>query len=148
MGRYDDVLQFLAAHEDKHEARMNRRTRLKPAEISKLRSTFPGIPEDYLDYLAEIGWGSFRECQYTVFSGLIDPIEIFDSETAASLERRVLCFGVSFSGDPGGFLPDENWELVEILHETLEICHTQKSFHAFIREQMLMGEDGKDLCGR
>lgn len=144
MGRYDDALEFLAAHEDKRETRMNRRTTLTTAEITELCDEFPGIPEDYLDYLTEVGWGSFRECQYMVYGGLIDPDEIFDAETVATFNQRVVCFGDNFSGDPGGFLPDENWNVVEIWYGSL-IYETNKTFGAFIREQMLMDENGNDL---
>ena len=145
MGRYDDALEFLAVHEHKRETRKNRRTTLNAAEIAELRTGYPDIPEDYLDYLSEIGWGSFRECQYVVYDGPIDPGDIFDSETVTSLKKRVLCFGDNFSGDPGGFLPEEGWQVVEIWHDSLDIYETSKTFGEFIREQMLMDENGNDL---
>ena len=145
MAQYDDVLQFLTAHEENTESQMNDRTPLSVAEISEIRNQYPSIPEDYLDYLTEVGWGAFRECQYAVYRGLIDPSDIFDTATAASFQKRVLCFGDNFAGDPGGFLPDENWAVVEIWHDSLDIYETNKSFGRFIREKMMMDESGNDL---
>jgi hypothetical protein len=145
MARYDDVLEFLATHENERETRMNRRTTLTAAEIGELRTAYPGIPDDYLDYLTEVGWGSFRECQYMVYGGPIDPDEIFGAQAVAVFGKRILCFGDNFSGDPGAFLPDEDWKVVEIWHDSLDIHQTNKNFGAFIREQMLMDENGNDL---
>lgn len=148
MGRYDDVLDFLAKHERKREARMNQRTTFTADELQAIRTKYPGVPDDYLDYLAEVGQGAFRECQYAVYGGFTRPDEVFDAESAASLGKRVLCFGDNFSGDLGGFLPDEDWKVVEIWHDSMTIYETNQSFEAFIRQQMLMGEDGTDLRGR
>ena len=83
-----------------------------------------------------------------VYGGLIDPDEIFDAETVASFNKRILCFGDNFSGDPGAFLPDENWRVVEIWHDSLDIYDPNQTFGAFIRDKMLMDENGNDLRGR
>ncbi|MBT3290758.1 MAG: hypothetical protein HN849_25550 [Victivallales bacterium] len=145
MGRYDDVLDFLARHEDENETEMNSRKVLSPEELQGIRTQYSGVPDDYIDYLAEVGFGAFRECQYAVLSGFIEPSDIFDAETVGSLGKRVLCFGDNFTGDPGGFLPDDGWKVVEILHESIEIHDTGKPFGAFIRNQMLMDEQGNDM---
>ncbi len=70
MGRYDNEIRFLASHENTRESRMNRRTPLTVEEAAALRRKHPGIPDDYIDYLTEIGWGPFRECQYMVYGGI------------------------------------------------------------------------------
>ena len=121
MGQFDDAIAFLAEHEDASETRMNKRTTLTDSEVDAIREEHTGIPEDYLAYLNEIGWGSFRECQYMVYGGLTDPEDIFDKETVAQFGKRVLLFGDNFSGDPAGFMPDENWKVVELWHDSIEI---------------------------
>jgi hypothetical protein len=145
MGRFDNLIKFLATHEDPKKRRMNRRTTISPDEVSALRAQYPGIPNDYIAYLTEIGWGSFRECQYMVYRGPIKPESMFGVDVAQSLQKRVLCFGDNFSGDPGCFLPDSDWAIAEIWHDDLQLVETNKSFAIFIREQMLMDEDGNDL---
>ena len=94
MGMFDDAIAFLAEHEDESESERNERTTLTQSEIDEIRKQHPGIPSDYLAYLKEIGWGSFRECQYVIYSGLTDPEDIFGEETAARFgDKRVLLFG-------------------------------------------------------
>lgn len=103
MGMFDDAIAFLAKHEDASER--NERTTLTQSEIDEIRREHPEIPDAYLAYLKEIGWGSFRECQYVIYSGLTDPEDIFGEETAARFgDKRVLLFGDNYSGDPAGFL--------------------------------------------
>ncbi len=145
MGRYDDVIDFLAKHEDKKEGQMNRRETLSGDDLSALHSQHSGIPDDYIDYLAEVGYGAFRECQYAVYGGFIEPSFIFGDDRAALLDKRILLFGDNFCGDPAGFVPDEDWAVVEIWHDSMQIYETDMTFESFIREQMLMDETGNDL---
>ena len=145
MGKYEDVLRFLAKCEDSSEAQMNARNKYDPKRIQEVVHEYAGIPQDYVAYLAEVGAGAFRECQYVVYDGFIDPDEIFDAETAATFGKRVLCFGDNFSGDPAGFLPDEDWNVVELWHDSLESFEPNQTFGEFIREKMLIGPDGNDL---
>lgn len=145
MRNYDDVLNFLANTEAPTESRMNTRRVFSADEVLELQRRFPGLPRDYLDYLAEVGSGAFRECQYVVYDGFIDPKTLFGPEVVACFGKRILCFGDNFSGDPACFLPDEDWSLVELWHDSLYLYDPQKSFGEFIREKMLMGPDGTDL---
>lgn len=145
MGQFDDAITFLAKYEDKSKRRMNKRTMLRSFETDAIRDEHPGIPEEYLAYLKEIGWGPFRECQYMVYGGLMDPEDIFDKETIAQFGKRVLLFGDNFSGDPAGFLPDESWKVVELWHDSINVYDPKQSFGTFIRGKMLIGEDGSDL---
>ena len=145
MGRFDNAIKFLASHEDPKKRRMNRRTTISLEEVHAIRAQHIGIPNDYIDYLTEIGWGSFRECQYMVYRCPIKPESIFGVDVTRSLKKRVVCFGDNFSGDAGCFLPDSDWAIAEIWHDDLKLVETNKSFTTFIREQMLMDENGSDL---
>ena len=145
MGKYDDVLQFLAKYEDSSESQMNARTTLTSDAAMKLEREFPGLPRDYIDYLIDVGSGAFRECQYAVYDGFIDPGDIFDAETAASFGKRILCFGDNFSGDPADFLPEEDWRVVELRHDSLDSHDPEQTFGEFIRDKMLMDSDGNGL---
>jgi hypothetical protein len=147
MALYDDVKAFLARVEDPGEKRMNERTRLSAKQIAKLREDYPGIPEEYLAYLREVGWGAFRECQFMVYSGLSTADKILGEGVFPSREPEleILCFGDDFSGDLSGFLPRRRWAIVEVWHDDGTVDRVKKPFGKYIREQMLMGPGGKDL---
>ncbi len=144
MGRYDDVVQFLSRCEaqQREGQKMTARCRHTPDEVGRLRDRYPGIPEDYLDYLAEVGDGGN---EYAVYNGLVGPEDIFGSR-ADAFGKRLLCFGDNFMGDVGAFLPDEGWAVVELVHEDMSICPTEQSFAQFIRSVMDIGASGEDPC--
>lgn len=133
--------------ENPKKQRMNSRKRLTAREADKMKRQFPGVPEDFLAYLREVGAGAFRECQYTVYGFLGTPDE---SLGAGVLYRQdpsiaVLCFGDNFSGDLSGFLPEARWAVVELWHDDGTLYRVKKAFGKYIRDQMLMGPRGKDL---
>jgi hypothetical protein len=147
MALYDDVIEFLARVEDPKKHRMNTRKRLTAREVNQLRREYPGVPEDFLAYLSEVGAGLFRECQYTVYGFLGTPNEILGEGVLELKEPsiRVLCFGDNFSGDMAGFLPEKRWAVVEVWHDDGIPCRVKKPFRSYIKEKMLMGPRGKDL---
>lgn len=145
---YDDAAAFLERHEDPRDRRVNERTRLSKAEAEELGSRFPGIPTEYLEYLRQIGWGAnIRECQFKVYAEPMLAADFIGEDAAECYgpERgRVLCFGDNYSGDFSGFLPSENWAVVELWHDDGTLWRTKKTFGEYIRECMLMGPDGTD----
>ncbi len=86
---------------------------MPPTEINKLRSSFPGIPEDYLQYLEGVGHGNIGEWNFKVYSGPIDASEIYDPTTAESLAGIVLV-GDNFSGEVVGYNTRNQWQIGEI----------------------------------
>ncbi|MCR4033133.1 MULTISPECIES: SMI1/KNR4 family protein [Flavobacterium] len=124
---------------------VNKRETLNPEEINNLLSEYPKLPEDYLIYLQEIGSGSFRESQFNITSSLFD-LEDLGLEDHYELKANVYFFGDNFSGDFSGFDFDKNdGKVVEFWHESGELYYTNKSFQTYIREQMLMNEEGKEI---
>jgi hypothetical protein len=145
---YSDVAAFLARVENARERKMNERTPLSSDEIAEVLARFPGVPRDYIDYMREIGWGSFRECQFMVYGDLATPNDMIGEEAAACYgdsREEVLCFGDDFSGDMSGFLPKQGWAVVELRHDSGSLRRMGKPFGQYIREQMLMGPRGEDL---
>ena len=142
---YANVVAFLKRVENPKRAKMNRRTRISPQKAAGLRKQFPGIPEDYLVYLREVGWGSFRECRFMVYSEPDTPDAILGKGAFDWLKpsTRVLCFGDNFSGDLVGFLPDEEWAVVELWHDSSAVNRVEKPFGKYIRDRMGMGENGE-----
>ena len=145
MSTFSDVCIFLSKVEDVTCSDENIRTLLSPEEISKIKLEYPLIPQEYLSYLEEVGSGSFRECQYMVYNNLMEPEFFFGEGITSKLGKKILCFGDNFSGDPAGFLPDENWKIVVIWHDDLSINYTNQTFSEFIRKAMCMGINGIDL---
>lgn len=145
MGHYDDALAFLKRVEQPDRSPAPRR-RLGPKEIGKLCREHPGVPQDYLDYMAEVGYGSFRESQFMIYSGLTTLRATFgDGVLVAEPGVRFLGFGDNFGGDASGFLPDEKWVVAEWWHEDGTYYRTKQTFGRYIRACMLMGPNGGDL---
>jgi len=134
---YNLEIEFLKKVENN-----SNRIALTANQIKDLLSEFPKLPEDYIAYLKEIGSGSFRNCQFNIASSLFN-LEDLGLEDHYELKSNIWFFGDNFSGDFSGFDFDRNdGKVVEFWHESGELYYTNKPFQTYIREQMLMDEDG------
>ena len=142
--KYSTELAFLSLVE-KTDDETNHRNILSNSEIELLKSEFRSIPDDLVDYLQEIGSGSFRECQFRVHYRLFD-LRDLGLEDVYQLKDGIKFFGDNFAGDFAGFDFKGNPSLVvEFWHEEGTIFETRKTFKEYIREQMLLGPNGQDL---
>ena len=117
------------------------RTKLNYDEIEKIKNEHKNIPDDYLDYLKEIGWGSFRECRFMVFG---KPSKLDDIGVGTDIdETGLIFFGDNFAGDFYGFNLKNSEKVIEWDHSLDEINETGKTFREFIRGMMGMGEDAQ-----
>lgn len=140
---YEVEIKFLNEHEDPSEKTNKDRVKLSDDVITALTSESPGLPEEYLMYLKEIGWGTFRECQFGVF----EPICYFEDLYDVGIEfepKRYLSFGHNFSGDTSLFDIENNHAIVQFWHDSYEFYEENKSFKQYIRECMLIDENGND----
>ncbi|MED4462282.1 SMI1/KNR4 family protein [Metabacillus fastidiosus] len=95
------------------------------------------IPQDYTDFLKEVGYGSVGNAYFMFYEGLIEAEEIFDTEENEEL-NNVLLLGDNLSGDAVGFLTTDNWSIVEVWHEDLSIVlRKEKTFKQFVRNVFL-----------
>jgi hypothetical protein len=147
MAMFGDAIEFLARAENPKKKRQNNRKQLTASETKKLKRGFPGVPDDFVAYLREVGAGSFRQCQFTVYGFLGTPDQILGKGVLLRKDPSipVLCFGDNFSGDLSGFLPEDNWAVVELWHDDGTLYRVKKPFGVYIRERMLMGPNGEDL---
>jgi hypothetical protein len=122
----------------------NKRTLVTTEKLNELKANHPGLPDEYLVYLKNIGWGDFRECGYMIYSGLLT-LDSIGLSKAYPLKEKVVFFGDNFSGDMAGFNLDNNYSIVELWHESGDLHETRLSFRKFIRGQIGMGLLGKDL---
>ncbi|GHU38431.1 hypothetical protein FACS1894172_21870 [Spirochaetia bacterium] len=120
----------------------NNRIKLTDEEINNIKNEHKNIPDDYLKYLQNIGFGTFRESQFMIYKNLKTLFDI-GIETENDEYNKLIFFGDDFSGDLSGF--DLNGNVVEYWHASDEIYETDKSFKEYIREQMLMDNNGNDL---
>ena len=127
----DRIAARLAEAEAKGERFESNRDLVNPDSAAEIRAKFPGIPEDYLAYLQQIGAGSFLSCSYAIYSSPIRPEDVFGSRDP-SWPDDLLVFGDNFSGDLGVFEPSSGWAVGELWHEYRTIVRSEKSFFEFI----------------
>lgn len=84
--------------------------RVAPPELDLIRRRHPDVPDHYLAFLQEVGWGSLCGT-FMLYSGLVEPGEIFDPQTAAELDGLIF-FGDNFAGWVVGFDTRRDWQLV------------------------------------
>lgn len=142
--RYKEEISFLEKVEDKKDAEINKREKLTDTEIEKIRKQYQDIPQDYLEYLREIGYGTLRECQFMVYEGLETIEDILGYEVEGLENKKFLIFGDNYSGDFSGFLIEEEWKVAEFWHDCEELHICGQTFQEYIKEQMLMDENGED----
>jgi hypothetical protein len=103
-------------------------------KLQVLRTRYPGIPEDYLEFLAEIGWGAFGDSYFAVYSGPIKAESIYDPVTAGRF-KTLLMIGDDFSGCNAAFDTMRSWAIVEINSANMEVELIAKTFDTFIRSK-------------
>ncbi len=48
-------------------------------QIASFQAQYPGLPRDYLDYLGSVGWGQIAGNSFMIYSGPLEPAEIYES---------------------------------------------------------------------
>ncbi|WP_298468827.1 SMI1/KNR4 family protein [Psychrobacillus sp. FSL K6-4046] len=95
-------------------------------------------PQEYKDFLMEMGFGAVSDGYFMFYSGLIEADEIYDAKENPEI-KNILLFGDKFSGDAMGFLTNEEWAIVEIWHEDLYICRrVEANFYEIVRKAFAM----------
>lgn len=141
---YQKEIEFLNSVEEIDNIQ-NRRVKLSKTQIDNLKKGTKELPEDYILYLEEVGVGNFRECQFNVHENLFT-LKDLGLDEHYDIKSSIKFFGDNFSGDFSGFdFDNEDGKVVEFWHEDGTIYETEKTFKQYIREQMLMDENGNDL---
>ncbi|KQO14706.1 SMI1/KNR4 family protein [Paenibacillus sp. Leaf72] len=112
--RYNNIKSLIRDNASSHSFEA-----LSEAEI-KRELEVEGIPEDYIAFLREVGYGTVNRNDFNFYSGLVEVDEIlghlYDEDSHPEL-KDVLLFGDNFAGDAVGFLITDNWAIVEIWHD-------------------------------
>jgi hypothetical protein len=144
---YKSESEFLKKVEDSND-NTNKKELLSDEQLNIIIEKHPNVPQDYVAYLREIGAGNFRESQFVVQSFLFN-LETLGLDEHYEIKSNIWFFGDNYCGDFSGFDLDLNDGLVvEFLHEFGEVFNTNKTFKQYIRDQMLIDENGKDLRGK
>lgn len=127
MGRFEDIKQSLT----------DQTANLIP--ISKdlsdqLQSTHPGLPEDFLEFLSEIGAGEIGDGVFMLYNGLVQPVDIYGPEASEPL-RSVLLFGDDMQGYCVGYTISD-WKVWEINPLDWSLSPLADTFEQFIRDQL------------
>jgi len=142
---YEQEIKFLNVKEDPEDETNHQRELLSDEEISKLLAQYPKLPDDYIEYLKQVGWGSFRECQYMVHEP-ISPLASFadmyflaDNPPDCDMDNY-LVFGDDFCGDLG-LINLKTQQVAVLLHESTEIYEITVPFYEFIRKAILIDDE-------
>lgn len=134
---FEEELHFLNQVEDKNDECYGERDTYDTNTIEKLKIEFPNLPNDYFCYLQEIGWGSFRECSFMVYSSPANLQEFGVGDLYVNIPANYIFFGDDMSGDYAGFdITATKDEVIELWHEDETIYQTKKTFKQYIREKM------------
>ncbi len=138
MVRYTDLIPKIKASSTEHfqqafGAVEHRQVPLQ--EIDAIRKKFPGIPEDFLDYLAEVGEGIIGDAACDIFIPryLKEMHDEDHIDVEIDLTTNLVCFAANDDGFTA-FLPDNDWQIVGAYHAFSEIeVSVRNSFEEYIR---------------
>jgi hypothetical protein len=106
-----------------------------PTETARISAQFPGVPDDYLQFLQRLGSGEIGVGKYTLYGGLVPPEEIY-GELPPELEHLVL-LGDDMQGYCAGF-DTRTWQVVEVDPTTMEPNPVADTFEKFIRQRIAL----------
>lgn len=121
MSRFDDVRGRIAS--------IDALARSSRAGVEIIRARYPGLPDDYLDFLVEVGSGDLGEFQ--LYSGPVPAPEMYPSGTGALAE--VLLVGDDFQGYCFGFDRASGFRLVEVSPCGEVDATVESAFGTFVR---------------
>jgi hypothetical protein len=140
---YEEESKFLLSVENRNNE-SNNRDLFTDSECDELRNKFPGLPEEYLSYLKEIGANSAREDQYMIYW---NPALSHEDERFSWYDNKnksYLVIGDDFSGNLYALDIESSFSPVLLDHECMEEFPHKGTIKSFFREMMLLDEDGSD----
>lgn len=107
------------------------------SSVASLEALYPDIPDDYVRFLLEVGYGSIGQCRFMIYSGPVKPRDIYDEETAESL-KGLLLIGDDFSGYCVGYATESGWTIGEVNQNgVFRPLRNISSFSKFVENRFL-----------
>ena len=103
-------------------------TPVSPQELTELRERYPQVPDQFIEFLANVGFGEIGDCRYMIYNGVAEPYMVY-GETEGL--ERLLLFGDDFSGWNAGF-DKVTGRVFEIGHERMSVEEVAEDFRSFI----------------
>jgi hypothetical protein len=128
MSAYDDLVRLKGSGTP-----LDRLVPLESAKIADLKATFAAVPDDYVSFLQEVGFGELGEAAYMLYGGLVAPEEIY-GEPDERL-NGVLLFGDDFQGYNTGF-ETSTGTVVEIDPINHQVTPVALTFDVFMRRKI------------
>lgn len=100
-------------------------------DAMQLKVQFRDVPEEYVQFLLDIGYGHFGNCLFSLYPGLMEPSEFYPDDVLNEMDG-LMVFGADFNGTSYAFDFKANCGIVEIT-PTLRINRIDGSFEEFIR---------------
>lgn len=122
-------------------------TRLSSHEASTVAAEYPGIPEDYLCLLREVGWGSFGDQAFALYSGPATWQSIFSEAHPGGLD--IILLGDDFAGYHVGYLRTvDRYMLVELDHVDVSLPEPspQETLSRFLLDWLQDSYPGDGSC--
>jgi len=129
MGRYDELLYQLIK-----KGIRNLFESVTRDEINSIIIKHPGVPDDYIEFLEEIGHGDIGDNYFMLYGGLVEASEIYDESKAEKL-KDIVFFGDYYDGHSIGFSKKGEWEMVDV-DDRLKITFLNTSFESFIKNKL------------
>lgn len=130
MSRYEDLKEKL-----KSKGFLSKLERPEPAKIASYKAEYVGLPNDYVEFLEEIGTGDIGDGGYFFYSKPKYVDEIYRDRDVSVIGKIVL-FGDDRSGFFAGFDPDDAWCVVELNSANMEVTRAASSFHEFVADML------------
>jgi hypothetical protein len=111
-------------------------SKLEPISKTKceeLRTEYPVLRPDYLDFLGEVGYGVIGQNWYMLYDGVLPLRELLADACRPTL-ADLLAFGDTTGGTCHAFDPSNGMRVLAIYLDTQEVELVNSSFEGFIRE--------------
>jgi hypothetical protein len=136
MNNLHEEINYLKKVEEKDNLE-NKRQQLGKKEIRKLRMYYENLPAEYIDFLKNIGAGSFREKAFRIYEGLfyLEELGIYPS---IEVKDTIKFFGDDHVDEYFGFdVKTKDCLVIEYSPGYDETIHeTGKTFIEYIREKI------------
>lgn len=132
MKRYADLAPFLS---NRDNFRFDHHYNHSVENIEHFRVAYPGVPEDYLDFLAECGSGVFMNGRFEIFNEFKTPaIEKNGTLLNSDYEGETIHVFAQIGDHYAAFMPQRNWAIYIAFDAFSDMgLGTEKNFEGYIR---------------